>query len=130
MSKAIDFKIQPVSKGTDSAAHHAANDLIERLYAHGILDFLRALAGSGGDLADRLSQAADSPQGLRMMKNGIALFSILGSVDLEKLPPSTAELPTLWSLAKRLAGPDSRRALAAIIGALEATGRALDRKNS
>jgi hypothetical protein len=63
----------------------AAYDLIDRMYQNGVLDLLRGLASSGGDIAAKLAENADLAQTIRAVRNGITLPTILGNVDLELL---------------------------------------------
>src|SRR5437868_4467590 len=109
------------------AAQRAASDLLNRLYDHGILDFIRALA-SGGDAISRIVTTANGPKSVRAMRNGLSLLNILASFDpgfLERVskslsqhysvvrPPNT-EPPGLWSIVRRMTGRNSRRTLAVI----------------
>lgn len=118
------------------AAMRAACDLIDRLYQNGILDILRALASSSGDIAGKMAEGADTAQAVRVIRNGLALLSILGQIDpaifqtISSAPRSpqaaqdNADPPGLWSLFRRLESSDSRRGLALLTGIVESIGRA------
>jgi hypothetical protein len=116
------------------------SDLLNRLYDHGMLDLIRAIASGGEDTVTRIATAVNAPQSLRVMRNGLALLSILSSLDpnlLERVARhatqsqawarvADADPPGLWPLFKRFTSRDSRRAFAAIAAGLEGAGRALD----
>lgn len=122
------------------AAVRAASDLLDRLYDHGVLDFMRGLAGAGGEIASKLAEGADSEQSLRAIRNGLSLLSILASIDpalLQGISKSWTEAsgrhrdnkadpPGMWSLLRRMTSRESRRALATILDGLEAMGRMLE----
>lgn len=131
-------------KDPNPAAKRAASDLLDRLYDHGILDLLRAIASGGDDTVTRLATAVNTPGSVQTMRNGLALLSLLSSLDtnlLERLARNASreqtlaraadpEPPGLWTLFKRFTNRDSRRALAAIATVLEGTGRAMDPERS
>jgi uncharacterized protein YjgD (DUF1641 family) len=117
-------------------AIQAANDLLDRLYETGVLDFLRALASGGSEIVNKLAEAVDQPQSIRVLRNGLALLAVLSSFDPEVLksvlqppPPASqdAEPPSLWSLFRRLQSAEARKGLDAIVGVLERFGGALHR---
>ena len=133
----------PADPHLNPAALQAAADLLNRSYETGILDFLRALACSGDDLAGRIANGIDSPQTLRALKNGVVLMSILASIDpklLERISTqfgseakrtaATGEPPSMWQNFRRLSHPDVRRGLAAVLDGLEAFGRAIANRRS
>lgn len=114
----------------------AACDLIDRLYQNGLLDLLRAMASSSGDIAAKLAEGADTGQVIRVIRNGMTLLSILGNVDPAMLqgtvsPPrngqaveQSSEPPGMWALFRRFSSPDGRRGLTLIADAVESIGRA------
>ena len=63
----------------------AAYELLQELQDQGILDLLRGLAGSGGEIVTKLSAAANTPESIAAMRNIISMLRILGSVDPEIL---------------------------------------------
>jgi len=120
-------------------AIRAISDLINRLYDHGGLDLLRALISSGGEIANKLAEGADSPQALRAIRNGVSLLGMLASVEparlqeiskavVERSSPArgAGEPPSLWTLFKRFRSRESCRTLAVFVDMLESIGRALE----
>ena len=125
------------------AAMRAALDLIDRMYQSGLLDLLRGLASSGGEIASKLTQGADTAQTIRAVRNGIALLSILGTINPEVLqslasPPGrrqtaqggmapaeeSPEPPGMWALFRRFSNRDGRRGSALMADVVESVGRA------
>ncbi len=109
--------------------------LLQELEDHGVLDFIKGLAGAGGDIVTRLSEAVNHPQAIAGIRNLVSLARIAGSVDPELLHrfanaivagrTPEAEAPGLWTTLRRLGSKDSRRALGAAAYGLQVFGRVL-----
>lgn len=63
----------------------AVYELLQELQDQGILDLLRGLAGSGGEIVTKLSAAANTPESIAAMRNIISMLRILSSIDPEIL---------------------------------------------
>ena len=124
------------------AAMRAACDLIDRLYQNGLLDLLRAMASSSGDIAGKLAEGADTGEFVRVIRNGMTLLSVLGNIDpatLQRMASAPrdaqaagakardeedAEPPGMWALFRRFSSPEGRRGLALMADVVESIGRA------
>ena len=146
MAHEINFKPQPVdpqkelmqrvqSAPQDHAeALLAAWDLLEASHQKGILDMAQGLVGGRDIIAGKLAEAANTPDGINVVRNLIALGRIIASIDPEMLykvsraldrnPPKVQEKPpSLLSLFRQFRAEDTRRGLAyglellAVVGA-------------
>jgi len=63
----------------------AAYELLQELQDQGVLDLLRGLAGSVGEIVTKLSEAANTPESITAGRNIVSMLRILGSVDPEIL---------------------------------------------
>jgi uncharacterized protein YjgD (DUF1641 family) len=59
----------------------AAYKLLQELQDHGVIDLLRGMAGSGGEIVTRLSDAANTPEPAAAIRNIVSMLRILGSID-------------------------------------------------
>jgi uncharacterized protein YjgD (DUF1641 family) len=115
----------------------AAYQLLQDLQDRGVLDLLRGLLGAGDDVVTRLAQATSTPEAIRVARNLVSLFQILGSVDPEILGnlareirenPPPRQMPGFFSNLAKLGSKDSRRAWGALAYGVQTFGRALVRK--
>lgn len=121
-----------------AAAVLSAYRLLEELYQSGLLDLLRGAASAGGEIVTQASALAVQPESIRAMQNLLVLGKLLGSMNpdvlhglTEKLPSVVAqspvkEPPSLFRILQRITSKDSRRALAAVVDALESIGHGMN----
>ncbi len=116
----------------------AAWDLLEISHQKGILDMAQGAIGGRDIIAGKLAEAANSPDGINVIRNLIALSRIIASIDPEMLykvsraldrnPPRvrTAEEkpPSLLSLFRQFRAEDTRRGLAYGLDLLAVVGAA------
>ena len=113
MAHAITFQPAPVDphqelmKRVDAASREHAEallvawDLLQTAHDQGILDLAQGLIGGKNIIAGKLAEAANLPESIAGIRNGIALARVLGSLDpdmlqrlakgLEELSQETAE---------------------------------------
>jgi hypothetical protein len=111
MAQPVPLKLvhaRPTPVGHADAVQ-AAYALLQELHDAGVLDVLRGLAGAGGDIATRLSQAANTPEAIATLRNMISLMKILGSIDpaiLQSIAKilSKPRQPGLWTTLRRTLG--------------------------
>ena len=116
----------------------AAYELLQEAQDHGVLDTLRGAIGAGETFIGKASEYANTPEGIRLMRNLLAMTRMLGELDPALLDAAakalsrshrkageTAQPPSLLQTLQRLAGPDSRRALATVVEFSESFGGAL-----
>lgn len=120
----------------------AAYEVLQGLHESGALEILRGALKSRDAVMDIAAGAAASPTAIRVIRNGLALFNLLGSIDPDQLkrliqcaPDGLAmmirqpEHPGLWTLIKDfLWNPDFRRGLVGMNMMLEALGRSLSQR--
>ncbi len=149
MADPIQFKVQRDVKEElhrkveDAPAQHAeavlaAYELLQEAHDHGVLDALRGAIGAGEAFIGTAAGYANTPEGIRAMRNLLIMVRLLGDIDpavLHALSSAYAqsqraeesqasEPPSLWQTFRRLTGKDSRRTLAMLAGFTEAFGRA------
>ena len=94
----------------------AAYALLQELQDQGVLDLLRGLAGSRGEIVTKLSEGANTPESIAAMRNIISMLRILGSINPE----------ILHDVAELVAKPAKpRRELWRIVRAVEAAAHGL-----
>jgi|GEM_PF-238156 len=115
----------------------AAYDLLQRAQDHGVLDTLRGAIGAGDTIIGKISEYANTPEGVRLLRNLLAAVRLLGELDpallhaaakamsQAKAEGAGATQPSLLESLRRLTGPDSRRALARVAKFTESFGHAL-----
>ena len=162
MAHAITFKPKLVDphlelmKRVDAAPKEHAEallvawDLLQTAHDQGLLDLAQGLIGGKDLITGKLAEAANLPQSISAIRNGIALARVLGSIDpdmLHKLARSLDEAsqeqlerekqaalhgkkateekaPSFWSLAKSALSGDARRGMGFGLKMLVALGRA------
>jgi uncharacterized protein YjgD (DUF1641 family) len=97
MAHAITFKPQTVDphlelmKRVDAAPREHAEallvawDLLQTAHDQGILDLAQGLIGGKDMIAGKLADAANLPQSIAAVRNGIALARVLGAIDPDML---------------------------------------------
>lgn len=148
MAEPIQFKVQRdvreelLRKVENAPTQHAeavlaAYELLQEAQDHGVLDALRGAIGAGEAFIGTAAEYANTPEGIRTMRNLLAMARLLGDIDPAVLHALTsayaqsqsapelhaAEPPSLWQTFRRLTGKDSRRTLAMLAGFTEAFGR-------
>ena len=150
MAAPLAFKPEPVDPSKElmrrvqeaprehAEALLAAWDLLEASHEKGILDLAQGLIGGRDIIAGKLAEAANSPDGINVARNLIALGRIAASIDpdmlykvsraLDRNPPRIAgpqdKAPTLLSLFRQFRAEDTRRGLAYGLDILAAVGAA------
>jgi uncharacterized protein YjgD (DUF1641 family) len=145
MAHQIVFKPQPVDPQKElmqrvanaprdhAEALLAAWDLLEASHEKGLLDLAQGLIGGRDIIAGKLAEAANSPDGVNLTRNVIALGRIVAALDPEMLyklsraldrhaPKVQERPPSLLSLFRQFRGEDSRRGLAYALDVLAAVG--------
>lgn len=147
MAQQITFKPQPVDPHIElmqrvehaprehAEALLAAWDLLETSHQKGILDLAQGVIGGRDIIAGKLAEAANSPDGVNVARNLLALGRIVASLDpdmlynlsraLDRNPPrAPAKPPSLLSLFRQFRAEDTRRGLAYGLELLSVVGAA------
>ena len=152
MAHPITFKPQPVDfhkelmRRVDEAPREHAEallvawDLLRTSHDQGILELAQGLIGGKDIIAGKLAEAANIPESVNAIRNGIAMARILGSLDPEMLQRLAKGFddaskehqqeeapPSLWTLFRRSTSADARRGLSFMTSLLVALGRAARR---
>lgn len=113
----------------------AAYALLQELQDHGVLDLLRGMTASGGEIVTKLSETANTTESVTAIRNAISLLRILGNIDPAILhdiadivvarPAGPPMAPGFWKTVGRLGSKESLRAIAAAAYGLQVFGRVL-----
>ncbi len=115
----------------------SAYDLLQVLHDRGVLNLLRGAVGAGDQLVETLTEAVDTPESIRAIRNFLLLTKFFSSIppDLLHSLVQTASVgakrekahkaPGLLSILWRLRNEDSRRALAVALDLVEGVGKSL-----
>ncbi len=146
MGEPIRFKVQrdereelfrklQTAPAEHAAALLAAFELLQEAHDHGVLDTLRGAIGAGETFVSTAAGFANTPEGIRTIRNLLALVRLLGEVDPSLLDSVVQALghgsrgrqesavpPPLWHSLRRLTGSGSRRALATLADVVESFG--------
>jgi uncharacterized protein YjgD (DUF1641 family) len=126
----------------DAPQEHAdailsALELLQVLHDRGVLDLLRGMVGAGDKLVGTLTDAVDTPESLRAIRNFILLTKFFGSIppDILNSMVQTAvqganrekasRAPGMFHLLRRLSNENSRHAIAVTLDLLESVGKGL-----
>jgi len=112
----------------------SAYELLQKAQDHGVFDRLRGLIGARDTLIGKISEYANTPEGVRILRNGLAAARLLGEINPDLLDAvgkaiagsrqARSERPaSMLRIVQRLTSPDSRRALALLAGLTESIGR-------
>ena len=138
MAAPLTFKPQPVdpqkelmqrieSAPRDHAeALLAAWDLLQTSHEKGVLDLAQGVIGGRDAIAGKLAEAVNTPDGINVVRNLIALGRIVAALDPEMLykvsraldrnpprvPGAQEKPPSLLSLFRQFRAEDTRRGLA------------------
>lgn len=149
MAHPITFKPQPVDyhkelmrRVEEAPRDHAeallvAWDLLQTSHEQGVLELAQGLIGGKDIITGKLAEAANLPESVKAIRNGIAAARMLGSLDPELLQrlakgfddaaeqhKQEKEPPSLWQLFRRATSTDARRGLSYLTNLLGALGRA------
>lgn len=129
------FRKLQTAPAEHAAALLSAYELLQEAHDHGVLDTLRGTIGAGEAFVSKAAEFASTPEGIRTLRNLLALGRLLGEVDPSLLDSALKALghanrsaqesggpPSLWHLLHRLTGPGSRRMLAIAAEFVEAFG--------
>jgi uncharacterized protein YjgD (DUF1641 family) len=110
----------------------AAYELLQEAQDHGVLDALRGGIGAGETTIGKISEYANTPEGVRTMRNVLALARLLGEVDPTLIDAVRKAISrgfegdsapiSPWQAMQKLTGKDSRRTLGIIAGVVAAFG--------
>jgi len=113
-------------------------DLLQRLHDRGVLDLLRGGLGASDKVLSILVDAAKTPEAINATRNLLILGKVLFTLKPELLENIAQAVPnnlaqakeqkplSLWQLFRKICSHDTRRALSAILGVVEAFGKSLD----
>lgn len=112
----------------------SAYELLQQAQDHGVFERLRGLIGARDTLIGKISEYANMPEGVRLLRNGLAAARLLGELDPELLDAVSKAIarggqsrnqqpPSMLRIVQRLTSADSRRALALLTGLTESIGR-------
>lgn len=115
----------------------AVYELLQEAQDHGVLDTLRGVIGAGETLIGKASEYANTPEGIRLMRNLLATVRLLGELDPGMLDAAAkafseirheaegkgSESPSILQIFRRLTGPDSRRTAGMLAGFSAVFGR-------
>jgi hypothetical protein len=118
----------------------AAYQLLQQAQDHGVLDTLRGAIGAGDAIVDNVSKFASTPEGVRAMRNFLALSRIFANLDPDKVDAVAnaitedqcrrnapgCEPPSLLKSLHRMNSRNSRRTLATIAAVTDAFGKEPD----
>lgn len=139
----VDFHKELTRRVEEAPREHAEAllvlwDVLQTSHDQGILELVQGLIGGKDIIAGKLAEAANLPESLSAIRNGIALARILGTVDpgmLQRLADSFGdatkwqkqekEPPSMWTLFRRASSVDGRRGLSFMTSILVAMGRAM-----
>lgn len=115
-----------------AAAMLSAYELLQEAHDHGVLDTLRGAIGAGETFIGKAAEYANTAEGIRTMRNLLAMVRLLGEIDPALLDSAVQAVgsagrraqkhdvpPSLWQSLRRLAGIDGRRGLAAVADVAE-----------
>ena len=139
----VDPQVELQKRLAAAPAEHAeallvAWDLLQAAHDQGLLDLAHGMVSAKDYIAGKGAEYAKLPEGVSGIRNLLTLSRVLMAVDPDVVDcvaraVATAghehsreeKAPTLWQLAKRVTGADSRRALSFLTLTLASLGKAL-----
>ncbi len=114
----------------------AAYELLQEAQDHGVLDTLRGAIGAGDAIVDKVSEFANTPEGVRAMRNFLALSRVFANLDPEKVDAVAnaitenqcrkaepgCEPPSILKSLQMMNSRNSRRTLATLAAVTNAFG--------
>ena len=122
-----------------------AYKLLQEAQDHGVLDTLRGVIGAGDAIIGKISEYANTPEVIRLIRNLLAMLRIRGELDTgvldalakaftagqrEKTQSNHSGPPSLLHTFRRLTSKESRRTLATIAELTNSLGSALSSSSS
>jgi uncharacterized protein YjgD (DUF1641 family) len=118
----------------------AAYELLQEAQDHGVLDTLRGAIGAGDAIVDKVSEFANTPEGVRAMRNFLALSRVFANLDPEKVDAVAnaitenqcrkaepgCEPPSILKSVQMMNSRNSRRTLATLAAVTNAFGTEAD----
>ena len=114
----------------------AAYELLQEAQDHGVIDTLRGAIGAGDAIVDKVSEFANTPEGVRAMRNFLALSRVFANLDPEKVDAVAnaitedqcrknepgCEPPSILKSLQMMNSRNSRRTLATLAAVTNAFG--------
>ena len=112
-------------------------DLLQRLHDRGVLDLLRGGLGSSDKVLSIVVDAAKTPEAINATRNLLILSKVVFMLEPALLEDIVTAVPnslaqareqkplSLWQMFKKMCSQDTRRALTAMLGLLESSGKSL-----
>jgi uncharacterized protein YjgD (DUF1641 family) len=112
-------------------------DILQELHDREVLDIVRSALAASDTILAAIVGAANTPQGIRVLRHMLMFGRLLGTIDPDRLERLLQAIPAAieqeealpdeklatWNLLRRARSSDSRRGLAAALAALETGGR-------
>jgi uncharacterized protein YjgD (DUF1641 family) len=132
----------PLERLTDALGKHtdailSALQLLQLLHDRGVLELLRGLVAAGDQLTELATEALDSPDSVRAIRNFILLTKFFASIPPDVLDSlvhtakegaereKSHEAPGMLQLLRRMNSEPSRHAIAVTLDLLESAGKGL-----
>ena len=152
MAQKLDFKPRPFNPREEvrrkleasTLAHTPAvlhgYRLLQTADDHGVLDLLRGMIVAGDVATTKAASFAATPNGIRTVRNLLALGKVVGTLDPDLLHNAVADVttsvkaekaayrdrpPTFWATVRRAFSPDAVRGLSLAITVLSSVGRTI-----
>lgn len=133
------FRKLQTAPAEHAAALLSAYELLQEAHDHGVLDTLRGAIGGGEAFVSTAAGYANTPEGIRTLRNLLALVRLLGEVDPSLLDAVLKALgdvnrrardsggpPSLWRSLRQFTGSGGRRMLATAADFVESFGNIKD----
>jgi uncharacterized protein YjgD (DUF1641 family) len=118
----------------------AAYELLQQAQDHGVIDTLRGAIGAGDAIVDKASEFANTPEGVRAIRNFLALTRVFANLDPEKVDAVAnaitenqcrkaepgCEPPSILKSLQMMNSRNSRRTLATLAAVTNAFGEEAD----
>jgi uncharacterized protein YjgD (DUF1641 family) len=153
---AVDYHQELMHRVNAAPKEHAEAllvlwDLLQTSHDQGILELAQGMIGGKDIITGKLAEAANLPESIAAIRNGMALARVLGTIDPDMLhrlskalddqakhklkaeqqramhggpKPAEEKVPSLWQLGKKVMSKDARRGIAFATDLLLALGRA------
>jgi uncharacterized protein YjgD (DUF1641 family) len=142
--EAVDPRRELMRQIEEAPREHAeallvAWETLQVAHDQGILEIVKGVMGGRDIIATKVSEGMNTPEGIKALRNGMAVARVLGSLDPDMLHRLSKHLddaskghkqeqqekpPSLWQLFRRLTSEDARRGLSYATWMIAAVGRA------
>ncbi len=140
--KSVNPKLELQRRLDEAPNQHAeallvAYDILEAAHQQGVLDAVHGALVARDTIVTLLAKYSAEPLSINVLRNGMALAKILGSINPDPISKLSKHLdeameshkkeqkpPSLWQLFRRSTNEDSRRGLSFMTLMLQAVGRA------